>query len=154
MNGPVGDDFSNVVPLRLGRRGPTVTSAPDLGNAIRAFDRLEQHADRLQAGSRSVASESERPIVSYKVQLSAVQRQLDDLSCFSIMNWPNTRWVLRLHAARAVATACLDAVDRSLYRNPPGTRPLDDRLAHDVQRLTDALGTVRGLLAQQAPGPT
>jgi hypothetical protein len=154
MTRPSGDDFGNVVPLRRGQRGPTVTCAPDLDNAVRAFNRLEKHADRLQARSRPVAGESEWPIVSYEVQLSAVQRQLDDLSCVTIMNWPDTRWVLKLHAARTTATACLDAVARSLYRTPPGIGPLDDRLAHDVQRLTDALGTVRGLLAQQVPGPT
>jgi hypothetical protein len=151
MSRSAGDDFSNVVPLHRRQHGPTVASASDLNNAIHAFDQLEQHAGRLQAGSRAVAGKSEWPIVSYKVQLSTVQRQLDDLSCFTIMNWPDTRWVLRLHAARTTATARLDAVARSLYRNPPGTGPLDDRLACDVQRLTDALGTVRGLLAQKAP---
>ena len=151
MSRSAGDDFSNVVPLQRRQRGPRVASAPDLDNAIRAFDQLEQDAGRLQAGSRAVAGKSEWPIVSYKVQLSAVQRQLDDLSRFTIVNWPDTRWVLRLHAARTTATARLDAVARSLYRNPPGTGPLDDRLARDVQRLTDALGAVRGLLAQRAP---
>jgi hypothetical protein len=152
MTRPLGDDSSNVVPLRRGHRRPAGASAPDLDSAMRAFDRLEQHADRLQAGPFAAAGESEWPIVSYQVQLPAVRRQLDKLGCFTIMNWPDTRWVLRLHAARTAAAECLDAVIRSLCRNPPGTGPLDDRLTRDVQRLTDALGTVRGLLAQQWPG--
>jgi hypothetical protein len=151
MSRSAGDDFRNVVPLHRRQHGPTAASASDLDNAIQAFDRLEQHAGRLQSGPRAAAGKSEWPIVSYKVQLSTVQRKLDELSCFTILNWPDTRWVLRLHAARTTAAARLDAVARSLYRNPPGTGPLDDRLARDVQRLTDALGALRGLLDQSAP---
>lgn len=152
MSRSAGDDFSNVVPLHRGQRGPAIASVGDLGNAIRAFDQLEQHAGRLRAGSRGGAGKSDWPIVSYKVQLSAVQRQLDELSRFTIVNWPDTRWVLMLHAARTTAAARLEAVTRSLYRNSPGTGPLDDRLARDVERLTDALRTVRELLAQRALG--
>jgi hypothetical protein len=118
MTRRTGDDSSNVVPLRRGHRRPAGASTPDLDRAMRAFDRLEQQADRLQAGPFAAASESEWPIVSYQVQLPAVQRQLDKLGCFTIMNWPDTRWVLRLHAARSAAAECLDAVIRSLYRNP------------------------------------
>jgi hypothetical protein len=39
-------------------------------------------------------------------------------------------------------------MDRSLFRDQPGTGPPGERLASDVRRLTSALREVRQLLAQ------
>jgi hypothetical protein len=83
--------------------------------------------------------------------LPVIQQWLDELKCINVTNGPDVHWVLRLGSARSEAVLHLLAVTRSLYRSPPGTRPLDGRLAADIRKLANALRGLRLLIAQQYP---
>jgi hypothetical protein len=157
--GDVVSDVSNVVSMEeWGRRSlhdqsPVPSRA--MTDAMRSFDRLEQSAvAMLQSGPLGVAGEirdSQWPVVSFQVELPAVQQWLDQLGCIGVANWPDTAWVLSLGDARSAAVLCLEAVKKSLYRRPPGTGSLDGRLAADVRKLADALHRLRQLIGQQCP---
>jgi hypothetical protein len=125
-----------------------------MADAARAFGLLERCAAAVHYGPLDIAGAIdgiECPIVSLQAQLPVTQRWLDHLGRINITTWPDTRWVLRLGEARAAATRRLQAVARSLYRSPPGTGPLDSRLAADIGRLADALHALCELIAQQYP---
>jgi len=149
------DDPSNVVvpfiPRHQRSRELNSASVPDLAEAVRCFELLERHALRLESGVRSTWGDDYFPIVSYMVQLPLAERQLEELGQLTIMNCPDTGWVLQLGGARTEAVARLRAVDRSLLRDLPGIGSLGERPAEAVQRLTSALRRVRQLLAQQHP---
>lgn len=154
MSRLTGDDPGNVVPLRPGRQRPREAagaSVPDVAEAVRCFDLLERHALRLESGVRPTWGDDYFPIVSYMVQLPLAERQLEELGRLTIMNCPDTGWVLELAGARAEAVARLRAVDRSLLRDLPGIGRLGERPAEDVRRLTSALRRVRQLLVRQRP---
>jgi hypothetical protein len=157
MTRPVGDNDDNVVPLRRRSQphiGSTTVPVHDLADAVRAFGLLERCAARLQSGPLGVAGEfdgTEWPIVSLQVQLPVTEQWLDRLGHINIANWPDTRWVIRLGGARAVAVSRLNAVTRCLYKSPPGTGPLEDRLASNIGKLADALNDLRKLIAHQYP---
>ena len=149
--------MGDVVPLRrrLEPRGNQCFSpVPDIADAARSFDRLERCAVTLQSGPLGIVGELdglEWPIVSFQVQLPVVEQRLDQLRHINVANCPNAPWVLRLGDARAAAALRLQAVTQSLYRSPPGTGPLDDRLATDIKRLAEALRGLCRLIAQQYP---
>jgi hypothetical protein len=158
MEGPAGRDIGNVVPLRKGHFNQQAESrahARGMSDAVRSFDRLGRCAVMLQSGLLGTACEVdgiEWPIVSFQVELPVVHRWLDQLASVDIVNWPDTQWVLRLGAARSAAVLSLSAVRQSLYSRPPGTGPLDRRLAADIKQLADALGGLRELIIEQCPG--
>jgi hypothetical protein len=147
----------NVVPLRRGHRArPEEIRAPirDMADAVRSFDGLECCAGLLQAGPLGMADEvagTDRPIVSFQVQLPHVQRGLDQLAHINVATWPDTHWVLRLSSARTTAALRLRAVTRSLLRTPPGPSTLDGQLAADIRELAAALRRLRLLIIRQYP---
>lgn len=152
----VGDDVYNVVPLRRGYRSHHESIVPvrDMADALRSFDRFEHCAAALQSGPLGIVGGVdgiEWPIVCFQVQLPVIQQWLDKLGCINVTNWPDVDWVLRLDNDRSAAVLHLLAVTQSLYRSPPGTGPLDGRLAADIQKLADALRGLRQLIAQQHP---
>jgi hypothetical protein len=154
---PVGDNVDNVVPLRRSYRPYHAESrvhAGDMADAARSFDRLERCAAMLQSGPLEIAREIdgvEWPIVSFQVQLPVIHQWLDQLGCVNVVNWPDPHWALRLGNARSPAVLSLRAVRQSLYRSPPGTGPLDGRLAADIRKLADALRGLRQLIVEQCP---
>jgi hypothetical protein len=83
--------------------------------------------------------------------LPVIQQWLDKLGCITVIDWPDVHWVFRLCSARSAAVLHLLAVTQSLYRSPPGTRPLDGRLAADIRKLAEALRGLRQVIAQQYP---
>jgi hypothetical protein len=155
MTRPGGSYVDNVVPLRRSPRacddrGPV--PARDMADAVRSFDRLERCAATLQSGPPGIPDETdptEWPIVSFQVQLPVIQRWLHQLGRITVASWPDTRWALRLDDARTAAALRLHAVTRSLYHSPPGTGPLDGRLAADIRGLADAVHGLRQLIAQE-----
>jgi hypothetical protein len=157
MAQPAGDDVDNVVPLRRAHASYQAESRPHaskMADALRSFDRLEHCAATLQSGSLGIAGEIdgiEWPIVSFQVQLPVIHRWLDQLGCVNVADWPDTHWALRLDNTRSATVLSLNAVMRSLYRSPPGTGPLDGRLAADIRSLTVALRGLRQLIVEQFP---
>lgn len=150
-----GDPGNVVVPMRRRRRpywDQADASVPDVDEAVRAFDLLERCALRVQSGFPRSRGPDDFPVVDYLVQLPAAERQLGELGRLSMLNCADAGWVLVLGGARAEAVERFRAVDRSLLRSPPGTGRLDERLAGDIRRLTDALREVRRLLVQQDLG--
>jgi hypothetical protein len=159
MEQRAGDDVSDVVvPIEWGRRSRRDQSRVPrraMTDAIQSFDQLERCADAmLKSGPLGLAGEiceSQWPVVSFQVQLPTVQQWLDQLGCISVANWPDTAWVLSLGDARSAAVLRLDAVQKSLYRRPPGTGFLDGQLAADIRKLADTLHRLRQLIEQQCP---
>lgn len=157
MSQPSGDAYGNVVPLhRNWQLLPDETPIPvsEIAEAVRSFGLLEQCVDSLHSTRLGVAGEidrSEQPIVSLQAQLPVIQRWLGRLECLNVSNWSDTRWVLKLGEARAVAAFRLRAVKRSLYRSPPGIEPLDRRLAADICEFEDALRALRHLIVDRYP---
>lgn len=157
MGGPAGGDVRNVVPLRKGHFNQQAESrarAWGMPDAVRSFGRLGRCAVMLQSGPLGTARDVdgiEWPIVSFQIELPVVHRWLDQLGSVNVVNWPDTQWVLRLGAARSTAVLSLSAVRQSLYSRPPGTGPLDRRLAADVKQLADALCGLRELIIEQCP---
>jgi hypothetical protein len=152
MTGSVGD---NVTPLHRPRGPHSIRGlSREMVSAARSFDALERRAAMLNSTPLGVAGETdaaEWPIVSFQIQLSVVQRCLDQLRNINIANWANMRWVLRLEDSHADAMLCLDAVTNTLCSNPPGTGSLDSRLTADIRNLMDVLHELRELIAQQCP---
>ena len=147
----------NVIHLRRGRVASAEeihTLVGDMADAVRSFDALERCADLLQAGPFDVVDETDstdRPIVSFQVQLPYIQRGLDQLAHINVATWPDTRWVLRLTSARSMAALRMRAVTRSMLRTPPGPSVLDEQLAADIRGLAGALRRLRLLIIQQYP---
>jgi len=128
--------------------------APDIADAARSFDQFERCAVTLQSSPFGDAGDMdgiEWPIVSFQVQLPAIQQRLDQLRHINVATCPDTPWVLRLGDARATAALRLRTVTRTLYHSPPGTGPLDGQLAIDIERLAKALHRLRQIIAQQCP---
>jgi hypothetical protein len=154
---PVGDDVDNVVRLRRSYRpyhAEPHAHAQDMADAVRSFDRLERCAAMLQSGPLGIAREIdgiEWPIVSFQVELPVIHQWLNQLGSVNIVNWPDTHWALRLGNARSAAALSLHAVRRSLHSSPPGTGPLDGRLAAEIRKLADALRGLRQLIVEQCP---
>lgn len=145
--------MGDVVPLARRQRPSHEQCSPpvaDMADAARSFGRLERCAVTLQS-SPFGADEIEWPIVAFQVQLPAVQKGLDQLQRISVGTCPDTSWVVRLGDARASAAARLRSVTQSLYRSPPGTGPLDGRLAADIKELAEALHGLRQVIAQRCP---
>lgn len=147
----------NIVPLRRDHWASSEEiRAPvrDMADAVRSFDGLERCAELLQAGPLGMSDEmggTDRPVVSFQVQLPDVQRGLDQLAHINVATWPDTRWVLRLNSARVTAVLRLRTVTRSLLRTPPSPGTLDGQLAADIRALADALRRLRLLIIQQYP---
>jgi hypothetical protein len=157
MARPAGDDVDNVVPLRGSYRPYHAESRAhvrDMVDAVRSFEQLERCAAMLQSGPLAIAREidgAEWPIVSFQVELPVIHQWLDRLGSVNVVTWPDTHWALRLGNARSAAVLGLHAVQRSMHRCPPGTGPLDGRLAADIRKLADALRRLRQLIAEQCP---
>jgi hypothetical protein len=125
-----------------------------MADAVRSFAGLERCADLLQAGPLGMVDEmdgTDRPIVSFQVQLPHVQLGLERLARINVATWPDTRWVLGLSSARTAAAIRLREVTRSLLRTPPGPSTLDSQLAADIRALAVALRRLRLLIIQQYP---
>ena len=149
------DNAENVVPLRRShrtRRDEGRGPGRDIAGAVRSFDRLERCAAVLHSGSLGIADGfdgTKWSIVSFQVQLLVIQNWLDQLTHINVTTWSDTRWVLRLTSARAIAALRLSAVRRSLRRTPPGTGQLDSQLSADIRELAEALRRLRLLIIQQ-----
>lgn len=149
-------DMAEVIPIGRGRRvgNDQVAAADnDIADTVSSFDRFEQCAVSVRSGRLRIVGVDgpDWPIVAFQLQLPGIRRRLDQLACINIATCPNTRWALRLTSARTAAMARLSAVTQSLHRAYPTTAPLDERMATDIQELTDALRRVRQLIAQECP---
>ena len=150
---PVGDDVDNVVP-RAEATGPHPESrvhAWDMADAVPSFG-LERCAAMLQSGQlgsfvKSMVSSGRsslfRSNCHFTMARPAGMRQRSQLAGHTLGAQAGQRSL-----SRCAQPACRQAEP---YRSPPGTGPLDGRLAADIRKLADALRGLRQLIVEQCP---
>jgi hypothetical protein len=157
--GSMARNDDNVIPLRRSwspYREHLPVPINELSEAVRAFSALTHCLDEMTSGRYSPVGILGAPTTQLRLHLPAVERCLGQLRRVGVMNWPDTRWALRLCNARSEAAARLQDLETSLYPSQPyfdasGNARRQGQIVADAEEFVEAICKVRDLIVERYP---